>query len=604
MKIFVFTKIICADIVVKSYIMIYFRLFSSHSLHRSLIPAIFSLFIILYVFSSCKFRPSDEIHVEKNQNVLFSDSLLKIIKESVIRHDYENSLKYAYELKSYSEQSEDRKAYLSGMVYIGQSYLCLGQIDSMSVYLDKSLEIAKEQNDYWALATVHNALGVYHLFNLMDYSGAIEFLYEGIRYAKLCNDENRLFVLKSNLSLAYYLRKDPAGWEYAIEVYQLGHKYQDSYMIFSGAMTSAYMFYLLKDYDRALIYLKEVLPMIDSFGDERDIYTLYGDVLLSMGRDDEAVINYRKALEADGNDKHFSGTDIYLSYGKYLMLNNRYKEAIDIMKEGLLFSLKRNNTVNRYQLYYNISSSYEALGDMENSLVYYKYFHEEADSIFNIDKERAVSALRLQYEKEKYEKEIQQKKIVILKGQKRLQLTLLLLLIVVIILITGYLLYYRRNKYFQRILVRHQEMLDKERWYQQQIKEVSGNNDTQIKYINNNMSDEKAEKLFNQLQDLMNTEKIYRMHDLNRDKVARMLSTNRTYLTDVINKFTGLSFNYYINSFRIDEAIRELSDPDNDIPIKALSDNIGFSSLSTFYKFFNDIKGMPPAQFRMLHMRP
>lgn len=590
------------NITPQPYIMVQYKRLLSYLMHKRCI-----LFVILLVFVipcslySCKFSFED-VHSDRIQKSLFPDSLETIINECVVRHDYENSLKYAYELKSYGERSKDTNAYLSGMVYIGQSYLCLGEIDSMSVCLDKALEIAQEQNNYWALAAIHNALGVYALFNLMDYTKAIEYLYEGIKYARLCSDEKRLFVLKSNMSLAYYLRKDPAGLEYAIEVYELGHQSKDNYMIFSGAMTSAYMFYLLKDYDHALIYLNEILPMMDTYGDKRDIYTLYGDVLLAMGRDEEAVINYRKALDVDGNDKHFSGTDIYISYGKYLMLKKRYKEAIDIMKEGLDFSLERNNTVNRYQLYLNISSSYEALGDIDSSLEYYKSYHEEADSIFNQDKERAISELRIQYEKEKYENELQQKKIVILKGEKRLQFTLLLLLVFIVIMITGYLLYYRRNKYFKRILVRHQEILDKERWYQKQIKDLSGNSETPIKYVNKNMSDEKAEELFNRLQELMNSKKIYKIHELNRDKVAAMLSTNRTYLTEVINKFTGLSFSYYINSFRIDEAISVLSDPDNDIPIKALSDNIGFSSLSTFYKFFNDIKGMPPAQFRELHL--
>jgi AraC-like DNA-binding protein len=106
------------------------------------------------------------------------------------------------------------------------------------------------------------------------------------------------------------------------------------------------------------------------------------------------------------------------------------------------------------------------------------------------------------------------------------------------------------------------------------------------------------EELFASLQEVMYSQQLYKDMNLSRDKVAGILSTNRTYLTETVNRFTGLSFIYYINSFRIDEAIRLLSDPGNDIPIKALASEVGFSSISTFYKFFQATTEMSPAQFR------
>ena len=96
----------------------------------------------------------------------------------------------------------------------------------------------------------------------------------------------------------------------------------------------------------------------------------------------------------------------------------------------------------------------------------------------------------------------------------------------------------------------------------------------------------------------MKTEHSYRQRDLTVEKVAKMIGTNRTYLSKAINEKTALSFNYYINSYRIQEAVWLLSDPGNDIPLKTLSYELGFHSLSTFYKLFNDVVGMPPSKFR------
>jgi len=77
-----------------------------------------------------------------------------------------------------------------------------------------------------------------------------------------------------------------------------------------------------------------------------------------------------------------------------------------------------------------------------------------------------------------------------------------------------------------------------------------------------------------------------------------MLGTNRTYLSQIINEKFGSSFTYYINSYRVDEAVHILSDPNNNIPLKALSAQLGFNSISTFYKVFQSSIGMPPSLYR------
>ena len=109
---------------------------------------------------------------------------------------------------------------------------------------------------------------------------------------------------------------------------------------------------------------------------------------------------------------------------------------------------------------------------------------------------------------------------------------------------------------------------------------------------------DKSNEMFMRIERLMTGDRIYRENGLTRDKVAERLGSNRTYISQVINDKTGMSFLAYINSYRIEEAIELLSDPANDIPLKALSSDLGFSSISTFYKLFSEKVGMPPAKYR------
>ena len=65
-----------------------------------------------------------------------------------------------------------------------------------------------------------------------------------------------------------------------------------------------------------------------------------------------------------------------------------------------------------------------------------------------------------------------------------------------------------------------------------------------------------------------------------------MLGTNRTYLSQIINEQTKQTFTQFVNGFRTKEAVRSLSDPDNQTPLKAISAELGFNSMTTVYNHF------------------
>ena len=104
--------------------------------------------------------------------------------------------------------------------------------------------------------------------------------------------------------------------------------------------------------------------------------------------------------------------------------------------------------------------------------------------------------------------------------------------------------------------------------------------------------------MFQRLEKLMQEEEVYKENLLTKERVADLLGTNRTYLSQVINEQTQQNFTQYVNNYRINEAIRLLSDPETDIPLKAVASEVGFNSMSTFYKIFQNTVGIPPKQYR------
>ena len=112
------------------------------------------------------------------------------------------------------------------------------------------------------------------------------------------------------------------------------------------------------------------------------------------------------------------------------------------------------------------------------------------------------------------------------------------------------------------------------------------------------LADDKKRGLITQLEMLMQEKQGFCENLLTIERVAEMLQTNRTYLSQVINEVYGKSFTQYINDLRIEEAIRRLDRPDNRRALRLIGQDLGFNSPTTFNTQFQQRTGMTPAQYR------
>ena len=116
----------------------------------------------------------------------------------------------------------------------------------------------------------------------------------------------------------------------------------------------------------------------------------------------------------------------------------------------------------------------------------------------------------------------------------------------------------------------------------------------------------KSEHIYRELCRLMEQERIYTDPQLNRESLALRLGTNKSYLTTIVSECSGgKNLSQFINHYRIQEAVRILSDREHiDYPLKQLCTDLGFGSVSTFYKLFQEGVGMSPSAYRksFIHM--
>lgn len=105
-------------------------------------------------------------------------------------------------------------------------------------------------------------------------------------------------------------------------------------------------------------------------------------------------------------------------------------------------------------------------------------------------------------------------------------------------------------------------------------------------------------RLFNNIKETMEKEKLYLDADLTLRKLSVRLDTNTKYLSQVINHHGGTNFLTFINAYRIEETIRHIRMGDfRRHTFYGIAQRCGFKNKSTFYKVFRDVTGMTPKVF-------
>ena len=124
-------------------------------------------------------------------------------------------------------------------------------------------------------------------------------------------------------------------------------------------------------------------------------------------------------------------------------------------------------------------------------------------------------------------------------------------------------------------------------------------NDEQPAEENCREPNEADRQLFEQIQQLIDTERLYNNSDITIEKIALRMKANRTYLSHAINRCTGMNFAGYMNELRIREAVRIISaDDTGELTIDAVAIDSGFSDRKNFHKVFKKITGISPSEFR------
>ena len=105
------------------------------------------------------------------------------------------------------------------------------------------------------------------------------------------------------------------------------------------------------------------------------------------------------------------------------------------------------------------------------------------------------------------------------------------------------------------------------------------------------------ENLLRRIEELMEKEEVFRQKGLTVNDVARMLYTNKTYVSVLVNLHFGQPFNEWVNGYRVRYASRLLLQQPP-LHLGDIADASGFASESSFFRIFKAVTGKTPSEWR------
>ena len=112
-----------------------------------------------------------------------------------------------------------------------------------------------------------------------------------------------------------------------------------------------------------------------------------------------------------------------------------------------------------------------------------------------------------------------------------------------------------------------------------------------------NHADSSKEMLMERIRVLMEEEMLFRKKDLRISDVAKGAGSNRTYVSNYMNRELKLSFSDYINTYRVRYAQSLMTLPGNSLSLFEIGDCSGFANEVSFYRNFKKIVGTTPSDW-------
>lgn len=140
-------------------------------------------------------------------------------------------------------------------------------------------------------------------------------------------------------------------------------------------------------------------------------------------------------------------------------------------------------------------------------------------------------------------------------------------------------------------------LIDKKKKEVYEEEEMAVSEETEVYGKKKPITFSKQAEIYDKIIKVMEEEKAYQDPKLSRDKLASLVSTNRTYVAKAVEEMSGLTFSDWLANFRNDIIIKQLN-MNPDISTTDLCIAAGFSTPDYLRRQFKNLNGISFSEFK------
>lgn len=519
------------------------------------------------------------------------DSLLNLFEKNWTK-DADSAYFFANKAYHISNSINNNRLVAKARVAMASAKLVQGEYTASERLLNLNLLDSISLGDK-TLGNTLKYLG-YTLFNKKNYIKSSQAFLKSISYFKKIEDSVSLGRVYNGLGMIQFTLKRESQ---AMENYQKALQYNYSDKVYKDVCTyistQMNMAELSSKRDQAYDIFMNAIDLASKNEADFFIPTIYQQLsyLYTRKNDYKNAIKYAEKALFEARKMNLGGKEqlIYRDIGTAYFQNNQYYDAI----ESYLKALPNSRMEVLDTIYKRLSMSYYRLNDNKNGEFYFDKFLRHSDSTHQLQDKKTVAEIVEKYESNKKDLEIkllqQENESVTLMNKRQKNQLLLAIFLVALLLLISFAIwqFYKREKEQNEILfIKNQELI------RSKVKSKESTNKHSIAEQEVNI------ELVQLLKEVINSE-LFLDKGLTLSKLANILSTNTTYLSNTINSHYQKKFTDFINELRVNYVLARIEKDKEfcNYTIAHIADISGFNSSSAFYNAFKKYTGLTPSYY-------
>jgi len=352
-------------------------------------------------------------------------------------------------------------------------------------------------------------------------------------------------------------------------------------------------------YDSAFYYLDKALIISKQYHEVNlsNILNNFASLYRKEKKYDLAEHYYRLSLiEAQENNIFSMEANNLSNFGKLFFETHRFDSALLYIKLSNDIAIENSFLEVLADNYLLLSQIAEKKGEGKKAFEYFKRYADLKDSVFNIEKFADISQMQRLYEISKTNEQIEHLHLENQINERTIHYQKIILRIglVILLLLSGLLLFIWISFLQSKKLRKSYKMLFHKNL--EIIKLGKNTTDKELGEQNKNIVVSEAQKeLLDKILSIMEDVSVICDPSFTIDNLAILVDSKHNYVSHVINSVMNQNFRSFLNTYRIREAQRLLSELDTTkFSIEHIALQVGFKSRSAFREAFKDITGLNP----------